>query len=334
MRLCFGSFAKTVKKSLKPPKTNVRVVELLFGLVTDNLTIKNKMGQDYVVGDSFASNLLNCKRQIPKTISAASYNPEIISAADSFFEDVVLPEIEPSFFNDLIYGIRNLINGDPEISDRQRKVFLQKADKEHIAAFLAQVYLYALKKDNKSSMLDEAAKYDSQIKQALEDMDQLEQLLKSYPPPSTTSPPDTLSEDELEYVHALLDVYAEELGMDKQISIEDLDQYPDYKKDLCQHRKNYYAAEAIREGTKDCFGDYEENHFSALKEEIYDHIYSTYKKHFPSSMERLIEVMERAALSPIERCRLLSKLNWISSREKKGVCHFLVKDGEISWTEK
>ena len=40
MRLCFGSFAKTVKKSLKPPKTNVRVVELLFGLVTDNLTIK------------------------------------------------------------------------------------------------------------------------------------------------------------------------------------------------------------------------------------------------------------------------------------------------------
>lgn len=28
---------------------------------------------------------------------------------------------------------------------------------------------------------------------------------------------------------------------------------------------------------------------------------------------------------------ITDKLAWISAREKKGVCHFLVKDGELKW---
>lgn len=330
MRLCFGSFAKAIQKSKKPKRTNVVVVELLLGLITDNKEIYNKDGGPFVITDKIASQYLNCKDPILAEIADASYESEIISSADSFFEDVVLPEIEPSLLNDLISDICELVDSDNDISKAQKKELVKQADKEHVVPFLARVYLYALKKDNRVSLLDEEAKSDSQIKQALEDMDKLDVLLKKYPRPSTMTPPDMPTEEELEYVQALLDVYAEELKTAEQLHVGDLDVHPEYKKDLHQHRKNYYAAEAIREGTKDCFGDYEENNFSVLKDEIYDQIYSTYKKHFGSSMERLNEVMDRAALSPVERCRLLSKLNWISSREKKGVCHFLVKDGDIS----
>lgn len=334
MRLCFGSFAKAIQKCKKPKRTNVVVVELLLGLVTDNKDIKNKDGEPFVVTDKIASLYLNNKEPILSDISDASYEPDIVAAAESYFEDVVLPELEPSLLNDLISNICELINSDNEISKAQKEDLTHQADKDHVVPFLAQVYLYALKTDNKVSLLDEEAKGDSQIKQALDDMDKLEDLLKRYPPPGSITPPDTPADDELEYVRALLAVYAEELKAVDELQVGDLDIHPEYKKDLYQHRKNYYAAEAIREGTKDCFGDFEESNFATLKDEIFDHIYSTYKKHFGSSMERLNEVMDRAAISPVERCRLLSKLNWVSSREKKGVCHFLVKDGEISWTEK
>lgn len=333
MRLCFGSFARVIKRCKKTNRTNVTVVELLLGLITDNVPIKNKDGNIFIVTDKIASYYLNCKEPVLGAIVEASSNPIVTSSAVDFFEDVILPEIDTALFTDLIGSICEIIKSDSDIPASQKQEFLRIANQENKASFLAKVYLYALKKNNKNGLEDEA-KGDLQVKQALDEMNKLEVLLNSYPRPDPISPPDAPTEGELEYVKALLDVYSEELKMLERISIEDLDLYPEYKKDLLQHRKNYYAAEAIREGTKDCFGDSEENHFSALKEEIYDHIYSTYKKHFPSSMERLIEVMDRAALSPIERCRLLSKLNWISSREKKGVCHFLVKDGEISWTEK
>jgi hypothetical protein len=50
-------------------------------------------------------------------------------------------------------------------------------------------------------------------------------------------------------------------------------------------------------------------------------------------MDRLNSVMSQAALTPANRCILLSKLAWVSAREK-GVCHFLVKDGELKWVVK
>ena len=106
---------------------------------------------------------------------------------------------------------------------------------------------------------------------------------------------------------------------------------PVFKKDLSRRRKDYYAAETIREGTRDSFGDTEESNFSALKEDILDSVYDEYIKAHPSSMDRLNCVMSQAALSPANRCILLSKLAWVSAREKKGVCHFLVKDGELKW---
>lgn len=45
MRLCCGSFAKAIQKCKKPKRTNVVVVDLLLGLVTDNKEINDKDGE-------------------------------------------------------------------------------------------------------------------------------------------------------------------------------------------------------------------------------------------------------------------------------------------------
>ncbi|WP_113802197.1 hypothetical protein [Garciella nitratireducens] len=56
-RLCFGTYAKIVQKSIKEPNGQKRVAELLLGLITDNEDVTNQEGEPFVVTDKLASDL-------------------------------------------------------------------------------------------------------------------------------------------------------------------------------------------------------------------------------------------------------------------------------------
>ena len=94
-KLCFGSYAKIVQKSIKEPNSQKRVAELLLGLITDNEDVTNQEGEPFVVTDKLASDLFNCKINMRKKIKEASSSPLIINSAHDYFEDVVMPEMMP-----------------------------------------------------------------------------------------------------------------------------------------------------------------------------------------------------------------------------------------------
>lgn len=147
-RLCFGTYAKLLQKTLAADD-NKHVVSLLLGLIIDNEDVRNQHGEPFDVSDKHASRLLNHKDNLRKKIKDASGTPKIINAARDYFDDVVIPEIMPDLVADLIADLRELIMSDVGIPKRKQTDFLALGDGDSLAEFLAKVFLYAIKKPNK-----------------------------------------------------------------------------------------------------------------------------------------------------------------------------------------
>ena len=131
------------------------------------------------------------------------------------------------------------------------------------------------------------------------------------------------------YISQLLTAYAEAAGV-VELSRNALGEYPTYKNDLRQRRKEYYAAETIRRGTREVFRKSDPDHFELLKDETYDGIFDVYSQEYRHGYERLLKVMAQVSAIQINKSPL-SKLQWTGSKEMKGVCHILVNDGVIKW---
>lgn len=163
------------------------------------------------------------------------------------------------------------------------------------------------------------------------DLTKLRALLAKLPHPEALTPPDDLTEDELPYVSELLAAYANAEGLD-ELTKEELETYLKYKKNFQRQRKDYYAAESVRRGTREAFGESDPDQFETLKNETHDGIIEVHERDYAHGFDRLNAVMSQAAITPISKCAL-RETDWIGNSEKKGVCHFLVNDGRIKWVD-
>ncbi len=330
-RLCFGTYAKILQKVIKEPNSNKNVADLLLGLITDNEAITNQHGDPFVVTDKIASNLLNFKENVRKKIKDASSSKQVTEAAHDYFEDVVIPVIMPDLIPNLLSDMTKLISSDNDIPKTKQDEFLLLVKNNTLADFLSAVFLYALKKQNKQSVADASSVQEkNELALALSDAAQLQALLEKFnlKHPTALKPPGEVEAHEMVYVKELLAAYADAAGIG-ELPKESLSQYPKYKSDFERRRKDYYAAETIRRGSRDIFGQTDSDQFDILKDETYDGVIDVHSRDFPHGFARLNEVMAQAAVIRADKC-LLSRLpDWIGASEKKGVCHILVNDGRI-----
>lgn len=334
-KLCFGSYAKILQKSIREPNSQRRVAELLLGLITDNEFVTNQDGEPFVVTDKLASELFGCKRNMLKKIKEAASSLKIIDAANDYFYDVVMPEIMPDMIPDLLFELSELISSDNKLSTQKKDELLCLATPDTISSFLSDLFLYTVKKPNKLLSDPPATPLNCGIPSVLDDAEKLKSLLEKIHPthPSTLTPPEEIESNEMVYVTELLSAYADAENLD-ELSKESLSSYPKYKMDFERRRKDYYAAESIRRGSRDIFGETDPDQFSVLKNETYDGIIDVYSNNYPHGFARLNGVMAQAAVIRVDKC-LLSRLpDWIGASEKKGVCHILVNEGKIKgWVE-
>lgn len=333
-RLCFGTYAKIIMTSIREPNDQIRVAELLLGLIIDNENITNQNGDPFVVTNKITSNLFNCKANLRKKIKEASSLPKIVDAAKDYFEDVLIPEIMPEMIHDLLAAMKKLISSDTTIPADKKKELLNSAEIKSLSIFLSDTLLYAMKRQNKFSQ-DSPPTLNANLPTVLRDAEKLKALIEqfSFTHPNLINPPKDIASHEMIYVRELLAAYADAEGLD-ELPKDSLPDYPKYKKDFGRRRKDYYAAESIRRGSRDIFGETDPDQFSVLKDETYDGIIDIYNNDFDHGLARLNSVMTQASIIRIDRC-LFSRLpNWIGNREKKGVCHILVNDGRIKrWVD-
>ena len=143
--------------------------------------------------------------------------------------------------------------------------------------------------------------------------------------------PDNIAEQELDYIRALYEVFAEKLHRETFTS-EDLPLLPkSMKANYREQRKAYYSAVSIERSVRDVFDDGEDE-FQRLKDDAWDGINTTYWKEYSDGYTRLNAVLEKITSTSLDGSVLSQMRNLIGNLEKKGICHILVNDGVIeSW---
>ena len=317
-RLCFGTYAKILQSAMQEPNDNQAIANFLLGLITDNDQVISKV----------VSHLFNFKQEVPKAIVAEASSPKVVQGAYKYFNEKIVAFLNPHNKDELLPHMTKLIKDDSTITADKKKALLGKATPETLAEFLADTFLYALHRPNKLPTGDADKKISNELIAALNDIEKLQEILSRFPRPAALEIPEELESDELTYVTELLTAYADAEGID-DLPKESLTQYPKYKADFERRRKDYYAAETIRRGSRDVFGEKDPDQFDVLKDETYDGVIDVHSQDFPHGFARLNKVMAQAATIRVDKC-LLSRLpDWIGASEKKGVCHILVNDRRI-----
>lgn len=149
-------------------------------------------------------------------------------------------------------------------------------------------------------------------------------------PPELT-PPDDIDDEEITYINELLKAYADASGT-TPLTIDEISQLTGkYKANFTEQRINYYSAVRICRIIRDAYED-PENEMKKWKTQTFDFISDTYRDDYENGYKRLVEVLKKVVdcktTAAIERCDQL-----IQPKDRKGVCHLLVNDGDISWVQ-
>ena len=144
-------------------------------------------------------------------------------------------------------------------------------------------------------------------------------------------PQSALDAQELPYINALCEVYAEKIS--RVVTPDSLDTLPTmYKKHFMEQRKAYYSAASVQRSVREVFADGEQQ-FCALKDDAFEGIEPTYyDDSYSTGYDRLRAVLEKITNTTLSKSTLINIAGLINNLEKKGICHMLVNDERIrSW---
>lgn len=325
--LNFSSYAQSIEKGMLNPD-HTQIVRLLLGFIVDRTDVINKNGGQYTIDNQQAHRWWYQKEEIPRNIKKAAGRPDIQATAAEYFDNNILDALSPPKDADTYDSLQALIKQE-NIAEETRVNLLQLLSHNELSEFLAQTFILAIQKTNKvsSSVPTSIPKIS-----VSEDVKKLQELLKNYPKPLVLAPPEDLEEHEMVYVQELFAAYADAEGL-RTFSKDDLANYKRYKRDFLYQRKEYYAAESIRQSVRDTLTPIEYTEFDVLKQETLSGIMPIYNRYYTSGFDRLSSVMAHATLLNINKSLLSQLPGWIGAEETMGICHMLVNDKMIRWVD-
>lgn len=326
--LNFSSFAKSIKKGMAKP-TNIGITKLLLRFIVGHESVLNTEGQPYNISNYYTNRWWNQHEDIPEPIKKAAASPEIKALAVTYFESEVILKLSPQKEADTYSALLDLIDSDTELAAETRKAFLSHYDKNEMALFLCDTFLYAVQKNNKATNIETNTQIETKVT-IEEDIRKLGDLLQRLPKPIQLIPPEDLEEHEMIYISELLAAYSEHEGV--RITNKDaLVSYPKYKRNFDRQRKDYFAAESVRQFSRDTLTFNKTDEFKVLKDETYNGIIDVCEDEYSSGFTRLNGVMKHVTTIQLNKSLLTKLPGYVSNSEKKGICHLLVNDGDIKW---
>ncbi|MBV4424323.1 ABC-three component system protein [Clostridium tyrobutyricum] len=325
--LNFSSYARSIEKGMLNPD-HTEITKLLLGFIVDRHDVTNKYGNPYTIDNGQAHRWWYQKEEISKNIKKAAGRPDVQATANDYFDENVLNVLSQPKDADTYASLRNLIN-QQDMAEETRTNLLQLLSNNELSEFLAQAFILAIQKKNKANKTSPPSVSKISIS---EDVKKLQELFSHYPKPITLIPPDALAEHEMIYVRELFAAYADAEGMEAFLK-EDLVKYKRYRRDFLYQRKEYYAAESIRQSVRDTLMPIEYKEFDVLKQETLSGIMPIHNRYYPNGFERLSSVMAHATVLKVNKSLLSQLPGWIGVEETMGICHILVNDGEIRWVD-
>ncbi|MDG4983912.1 hypothetical protein OGZ51_07125 [Lactococcus lactis] len=303
--------------------------QLLFGVLERSEVFPLSLN----ASDSFLSQLINHKKEIPESVRKASKHPEVIQEVKNHFSQVIVPRLNTQLMDDTCTQLLATLDGDRSISNEKRSEL--HSYRHQISDFLAECFLYALNRENRQnqqswSTLDNVPSPKMRMEDGKIWIDDKIVVLDPH-----LQVPKNVKKIELPYVTALIEAYADAADC-QPLSVEqfqeDLKQFGKYHQNFDEQRQNYYAIEGIRRKVRDSFVSEEHEHqFSELKNDLYAGVSDWLLDDYENGFERLKAVLKQSVNLSLNRSILSQLPGLIGYSQKKGICHLLVNDGRMTW---
>lgn len=206
--------------------------------------------------------------------------------------------------------LKAVIQEDSGIAETKKHELLKNAQKNTLALFLASAFLYSVSRENVSIG-------SSENKSSVNTTE-----LQLIPVPTG------ITGVEGSYTDALLAAYGQAEHI-KDFTADMLDKYPTHKQNFSNQRKYFFAAEAVRRGTRDLYRKNEKDQFEVLKDEMYEGVTEVWEDEAKNGLARMRKVLTQATNTSLDKCRICRDTEWISNSVRKGVCHFLVGENRL-----
>lgn len=281
--------------------------QALFQLLLDAIILPaNVMGKSNKL-ITITKTKANRAGNVSPNIRKVSSNPEVTRSIVKYFETEIVVELQPTLKTELVHKINQMVQEDKNISDDKKNTIAGLATEETIAEFLSETFLLAVVLQNKMPKQVVSTSPD-------EDLPEI-------------AVPSRVTSTEGSYTKPLLSAYGQEAHK-PDFAVKDLDSYPRYKKNFGDQRGYYYAAEALRRGTRDMYAK-EKDQFEVLKDEMYEGVIETWDDSYKNGLARLRKVLSKATSTALDKCKICRDTTWVGNAQRKGVCHFLVKEGRL-----
>lgn len=310
--LVFATVLTELKASWGDAIADPDLIELLYDAVAEPAGLTNKNGDPITVSKGTASKIINRQPggNPNRSIRSNSADEKVVGSAEYYFKKNVVKRLLKGSEDDLIGRLKAIIEEDTGIADTKKRELLLNAKKSTLALFLASAYLYSLSRNN-------VASNGGSVKAITGDTE-----LKPIPVP------DDVTRTESSYTEALLAAYGQ-VERIQSFTVDMLDAYPIYKENFSNQRKYYFAAEAVRRGTRDLYGAKEKDQFEILKDEMYEGVTEVWEDEAKNGLARMRKVMAQATKTSLDKCRICRDTEWVGNSQRKGVCHFLVGENRL-----
>lgn len=310
--LVFAAVLAELKASWADTIADPDLINLLYDAVAVPVGLTNKNGEPITVAKGTASKIM---KRLPggnpnRSIRSKSADDKVLASIEEYFKRNVVKRLLKGCEDDLIERLKAIINDDAGISKAKKQELLENAQKDKLAMFLASVYLYSLSRDN--------VLHDSSSTKPITATTELEVI------PLPTG----ITGVEGSYTDALLAAYGQAEGI-KNFTVDMLNIYPTHKENFSNQRKYYFAAEAVRRGTRDLYGTKEKDQFEVLKDEMYEGVTEVWEDEAKNGLARMRKVMAQATKTSLDKCRICRDTEWVGNSQRKGVCHFLVGENRL-----
>lgn len=302
----------------------------LLKLITDQDGVLDNKGNKYHFKPKELIEFFRGQLDIYPNIRTAAKNYSIAAKVDFDFEDACYDLLEEDEYDDVFDKLVKLVKSDNSLSESKRKELLT-ADNSDLLRIGPKVFLYSLQNNNNTNLKPKKAKKPATIEGAL---DALKELIKKFPKPVAIEVPEKIDVNEMVYVSAILEAFAEDAGVEviTQGELLSKSEYAKYKTKLDRYRMDYYKAEGIKESLKDTNLETEEGLFEKLEDETFDSIVDKVEDDYDTSYQRMNKVLEH--ITTVELSSLLAKIpGLVQSSQKKGLCHILVNEERIRWKQ-
>ena len=137
-----SSFIRLMQAGLVAHSTQESAGRLLFESID--------MGKKPVdINAKMITHLVKRSKDVTESIKKASAQPEVITNAVHYFEDVVLPDLNPHLQDDTCLKVIHLLEADATVPPSKSDALITLYQAGKLGEFLAQSFLYALSRPNK-----------------------------------------------------------------------------------------------------------------------------------------------------------------------------------------